>query len=192
MTVTTRVYDTYAQAQQVITKLEKIGVPSADISLIGNKHVSDAHVNVGDSSDASPGAGVGAAVGGGVGLLAGLGMMAIPGLGPVVAAGWLASTALGAVAGAATGGLIGAMIDAGVSEEHAHVYSETVRRGGTLVTVRTTSVPADSIAATMDEYQPVDAQLRREEYSRLGWTQFDPKAPTYTPTDADRERSRRS
>jgi hypothetical protein len=66
--------------------------------------------------------------------------MAIPGVGPVVAAGWLAATTLGAVTGAvacgAAGGLIGALTDSGVPEEHAHVYAEGVRRGGTLVTAR--------------------------------------------------------
>ena len=82
------------------------------------------------------GAGIGGALGGGAGLLAGLGLLAIPGLGPVVAAGWLASTAVGAAAGAAAGGIVGALVDAGEPEEHANVYSESVRRGGTLVTAR--------------------------------------------------------
>ena len=70
------------------------------------------------------GAGIGGVVGGGAGLLAGLGLLAIPGLGPVVAAGWLAATAVGAVAGATTGGVVGALVDAGVSEDDAHVYSD--------------------------------------------------------------------
>ena len=192
MTVTTRVYDSYAEAEQVVTNLEKLGVPSADISMIANKHVSNANPNVEDVSEAGPGAGLGAAVGGGAGLLAGLGLMAIPGIGPVVAAGWLASTALGAAAGAATGGLIGAMINSGVPEEHAHVYSETVRRGGTLVTVRTTAIPAETVAVTMDGYHPVDAAVRRQEYTREGWTKFDPEAPSYTPSAAELERNRRS
>jgi hypothetical protein len=49
-----------------------------------------------------------------------------------VAAGWLAATAVGAAAGAATatGGIIGALTEAGVSEEDAHTYAESVRRGG--------------------------------------------------------------
>ena len=192
MTVTTRVYDSYAQAQQVVTNLEKLGVPSADISMIANQHVSNANPNVENATEAGPGAGIGAAVGGGAGLLAGLGLMAIPGIGPVVAAGWLAATAVGAAAGAATGGLIGAMIDSGVPEEHAHVYSETVRRGGTLVTVRTTAIPAEIVSTTMNGYQPVDAAVRREEYSREGWTKFDPNAPPYTPSAAELERIRRS
>ncbi len=113
-------------------RFEAAGIPSADISLVANKHVSAEHADVDEVSDAAKGAGIGGVLGGGAGLLAGLGLLAIPGLGPVVAAGWLAATAVGAAAGAVTGGIVGALVDAGTSEDDAHVYSESVRRGGTL------------------------------------------------------------
>ena len=32
-----------------------------------------------------------------------------------------------------TGGIVGALVDAGTPEEHAHVYSESIRRGSTPV-----------------------------------------------------------
>ena len=138
MTVTiSRVYDSYLHAVQVVSKLKAAGIPEADISLVANQHVSSQYDNVAHSSAAGTGAGVGAAVGGGAGLLAGIGLLAIPGLGPVVAAGWLVATAVGAIGGALTGGLVGALVDAGVPEVDAHVYSESIRRGGTMVTVRT-------------------------------------------------------
>src|SRR5262245_58387219 len=135
-TTISRVYDSYGQAREAVRALEDGGVPSDDISLVANKYVSREHADVDEVSDAAKGAGIGGALGGTAGLLAGLGLLAIPGLGPVVAAGWLASTAVGAAAGAATGGVVGALIDAGEKREHAHVYSEAVRRGGTLVSVR--------------------------------------------------------
>lgn len=192
MTAVTRAYDSFPQAQKVVSKLETAGVPSADISLVANKNVSDKYAKVENLSEAGPGAGLGAAVGGGAGLLAGLGLLAIPGIGPVVAVGWLASTALGALAGATAGGLIGAMIDSGVPEDHAHVYSEAVRRGGTLVTVRTSTIADDKISAIMDGYEPINAVARREDYRREGWSKYDPAAPNYTQTAADIERMRRS
>ncbi len=186
----TKVYDSYAQAERAVRDLEQAGVPSADISLVANKYVSEQYANVDEASPAASGAGIGAAVGGGAGLLAGIGLLAIPGLGPVVAAGWLASTALGAVAGSAAGGIIGALVGAGTSEDHANVYSEAVRRGGTLVTVRTNE-PNSRIEGILNEYRPVDPELRGKEYRNTGWVKYDPKAPAYRPDQAEIERMRR-
>ena len=188
----TRVYDDYAQAAEAVRKLERIGIPADDISVVANKSVTDNYAdttNVDDPSEAAAGAGIGAAVGGGAGLLAGLGMLAIPGLGPVVAVGWLASTALGVVAGSAAGGLIGALVDAGTSKEDAHVYSEAVRRGGTLVTVRTNHT-SDQIEATLDGYKPINPIGRRAEYEKSGWTEFDPDAPPYRDEEVTTEQQR--
>lgn len=185
-----KVYDSYAQAQRAVSDLENAGVPTSDISLVANKHVSKQYADVEDVSAAASGAGIGAAVGGGVGLLAGLGLLAIPGLGPVVAAGWLASTAVGAVAGTATGGIIGALVDSGTSEADAEVYSEAVRRGGTLVSVRTNH-KTDQIASILNMHRPIDPEIRRGEYAKDGWKQFDPKAPAYRLDEAGIERMRR-
>jgi hypothetical protein len=187
----TRVYDTYSQAERAIADLETAGVPAADMSLVANKYVSEKYDNVDEVSGAATGAGVGAAVGGGAGLLAGLGLLAIPGVGPVVAVGWLASTAVGALAGSAAGGLIGALADSGTPERDAHVYSEAVRRGGTLLTVRT-EVPAVTIDAALNKYRPIDPSKRRGEYEAAGWKNYDPKAAPYKPSQAEIERIRRN
>ena len=119
MKTVSRVYDSYGQAREAVRALEAAGVPSSEVSLIANKHVSAAHADVNEISDTAKGAGIGGAIGGGAGLLAGLGLLAIPGLGPVVAAGWLASTAAVAAAGAAAGGIVGALVDSGEPDEHA-------------------------------------------------------------------------
>src|SRR6202035_4751124 len=126
---------------------------------------------------AEAGAAFGAIVGGTTGLLAGLGMLAIPGIGPVVAAGWLVTAALGAaggaIAGGAGGGLIGAMISNGVSEEDAHIYAESVRRGGCLVTARVPDGKVASTQAIMARYRQVDSQTRGQAYRETGWSAFD-------------------
>ena len=191
MKTVSRVYDSYAQAREGVRALEAAGIPSSDISLVANKHVSAEHADVHEVSDAAKGAGIGGVLGGGAGLLAGLGLLAIPGLGPVVAAGWLAATAVGAAAGAVTGGLVGALIDAGTPEEHAHVYSESIRRGGTLVSARVPDGDEARIQALLDKYQPIDPVARGAEYRKTGWTTFDPKAPPYTLSQAEIERARR-
>jgi hypothetical protein len=185
-----KVYDTYAQAEQAVQALEANGIPSADISVVANKYVSEKYANVDDVSATASGAGIGAAVGGGAGLLAGLGLLTIPGIGPVVAVGWLAATALGAVAGSATGGIIGALVDAGTPEHHAQVYSEAVRRGGTLVTVRT-ELPNVKIESILNGYNPIDPVARGDEYRKSGWDKYDPNAPAFRPDQAEIEQTRR-
>ena len=190
MKTLTRVYDSYAQARAAVDAIEKAGVPSSDVSIVANKHVSAEHADVDEVSDAAKGAGIGGAVGGGAGMLAGIGLLAIPGLGPVVAAGWLAATAVGAAAGAATGGIVGALVDAGVDREHADVYSESVRRGGTMVSVRVRDEDAARIEAVFATYKPIDPATRGAEYRNAGWQTFDEKAPPYRPNQTEIDRMR--
>ena len=124
------------------------------------------------------------------GLLAGIGLLAIPGLGPVVAAGWLASTAVVAAAGAATGGIVGALVDAGLDHDHADVYSESVRRGSSLVTARVRDEDAQRVEAIMAGYSPIDPVTRGAEYRKQGWKTFDPKAAPYRPNQVEIDRMR--
>ena len=191
MSTITKVYDTYSHANRVVGDLEAAGIPSAEISLVANKYVSEKYAKVEEASPTATGAGVGGALGGGAGLLAGLGLLAIPGLGPVVAAGWLAATAVGAAAGAATGGVIGALVGTGLSENEAHVYAEAVRRGGTMVTVRADNAKDAKVREIMDRYGPINAAERRTEYARAGWSKFDSSAKPYLPSASELERMRR-
>src|SRR5919107_1694440 len=91
---------------------------------------------------------------------AGLGALGTPGLGPSVAAGWLVAALTGAGIGAAAGGLLGALTGAGVSEEHAHVYAEGVRRGGNLVTVRADESRATEAEGIVARHNAVDTEAR--------------------------------
>jgi hypothetical protein len=109
--------------------------------------------------------------------------LAIPGVGPVVAAGWLVALAVGAAGGAAAGGLLGGLVGSGISDEHAEVLVEGVRRGGTLVTVRVAEDRVAAVDAILDR-NAVDPVSRRAEYTASGWSSFDPNGPN--PTDADR------
>jgi hypothetical protein len=137
MQTITKVYETHIKARSAVHDLEAAGIPKAAISILANQDVSETY-GIGNEkgTEAVAGAGLGAVVGGAAGLITGLGMMTVPGLGPVVAAGWLATTSLGAAVGGVTGGIVGSLIDAGVPEDHAHIYSEAVRRGGTLLSVQ--------------------------------------------------------
>src|SRR5262245_18895909 len=190
-----RVYDTYGQARQVVADLESTGVATADINLIANRYICDETARIEEPSAAGAGAGVGAALGGTAGLLAGLGVIAIPGLGPVVAAGWLAATAAGLVAGAAAGaaasGIVGALMEHGVTEDHAQIYAEGVRHGGTLLTVRVDEDYADEVKAVLDTHGPVNAERRAEEYRAAESDTFGEAANLATPPDRDFGQPRR-
>ena len=207
----TRLYDNHDDAVHVVQALEADGVPHADISLVANNadnrydttgtggttgaavagDDADVESTGAESTGAGSGATVGTVLGGGAGLLAGIGALAIPGVGPIVAAGWLIATLTGAGIGAAGGGILGSLVGAGVPEEHAHVYAEGVRRGGTLVTVRADESQADRVDAILDQRAPVDPALRQADYQQAGWTGFDPAVPALTTDEVVTERQRR-
>jgi hypothetical protein len=203
----TRLFDDYDDAEAAVTELERMGIPHSDLSIVANnvhgRHASrasdtgghDHHDHDGhghNHGEIAAGASTGAAIGGLGGLLAGLGLLAIPGLGPIVAAGWLASTAAGAAigggVGAAAGGLIDALKHAGHSEDEANVYSEGVRRGGTLVSARIPDERTGEVEAVLDGNGGVSAETRGTDYRRAGWTAFDRNAAPYSAEEIDRER----
>ena len=203
-------FDTFTDAQNVIQELTSAGFSRSDISLLANDARGEYSTmrSVGDTGDTGEsGAGEGAAagaVGGGVlggvlGLLVGVGALAIPGIGPVLAAGPLAaalgtagaSTLVGAGIGAAAGGVIGALVGAGIPEEDASFYAEGVRRGGTLVVVKSSDDMANRAYDILQRYGAVDVDKRSGEYRSSGWNSFDPNSGPYA-SDAENKWDRSS
>lgn len=189
METITGLFDTDSAARAAIQTLHLAGIPESEISFIGREGKETEA-----SEGAATGAGIGAVAGGAGGLLTGLGLMAIPGVGPVVAAGWLAATAAGAAAGAvvggAAGGLIGSLVKSGVDEQDANVYAEGLRRGGSIVTVRTDGDQAETVRSILVSNGVVDIDDRRAFYREEGWERFDETSPTYTQDQIARERDR--
>ena len=186
-------FDDYREAEDAIRELELTGVPSTDINLIANnagnrygeypQYGIDRPARTEDTdtgSGAGTGAGIGAVLGGAAGLLAGIGALAIPGVGPVVAAGALAATLACAGVGAAVGALVGALVEAGIPREHADIYAEAVRRGGTLVTVRTDDALSNRVSEILNRHSPVDIEDRAESWRQAGWRGFDERAEPAT------------
>src|SRR5918997_6847702 len=172
-----RMFDSYADASAAVRELEAAGFSHDDVSLIANRgdDATDGTTTTTETeSDAGSGAGTGATIGtligGGAGLLAGLGALAIPGVGPIVAAGWLVAALTGAGVGAAAGGLLGGLTGAGLSEEHANVYAEGVRRGGNLVTVRTDESRVAEAEAIMARHNAADTDTLGTTYRESGWS----------------------
>jgi hypothetical protein len=195
----TGLFASYDEAERAVRDIETSGIPHSDISIVANN--SDQRYTLAGEGGPSKavkgaegGATFGGVVGGGTGLLAGLGFLALPGVGPVIAAGWLVATAVGAVAGAAlggaAGGIVGSLTRAGVNENHAHVYAEGVRRGGTLVTARVAEDRADAVESIMAKHQSIDPDARGLAYRTDGWKGFDEKAVPYSRSELESERSR--
>ena len=182
----THLFDDYGQAKNAVTELERSGFSSSEVSLVSRYR--DDGTLADDATATATGATLGALAGGGTGLLAALGIIAIPGIGPLVAAGILATTLAGVAGGTLVGGLLGALTDYGVDEKDAHVYSEGVRRGGTLVTVRADDARAAEAERILNGQRPVDIAVRRKHYTEAGWSAYDPKAPGYTAEQIRKER----
>ncbi|MCJ2075897.1 hypothetical protein FV232_11635 [Methylobacterium sp. WL30] len=176
----TALYDDYDAASTAVSRLEAAGISHGDISVVSNNE-GDRHagrLGTGDHAEtahkaetgAGTGASLGTVVGGATGLLTGLGLLAIPGVGPVVAAGWLVATLTGAGIGAAAGGLVGALTGAGISENDAHTYNEGIRRGGTLVTVRTDDAHATTAMDILEQHGSVNVDERSQSWRSEGWS----------------------
>ena len=180
----TSLYETHDAALETVNELKRHDISDSDINVVSAHPPSSRTAADGISGNmADTGVGQGAAVGGvvgaGAGLAAGLGALIIPGIGPVLAAGWLIPTIIGAAVGASGGGIVGALIGTGLNEEHAHIYAETVRRGGAVVTVRADDNQIATIEPIMAR-RAGNPEARATVYQGEGWKRFDADAPPYT------------
>lgn len=151
---------TQAQAQAIVDDLQKVGVPTSDVSaLFPDKDGSRAfaHENHTKAPEgAIAGVGAGGLLGGTLGLLAGIGALAIPGVGPLIAAGPLMGALSGAAAGAAVGGVAGALIGLGIPELEAKTYEGRIRDGNVLLAVHVET--SESTKKVKEIYKRHDAQ----------------------------------
>ena len=183
-------FDDIEESREVVRELIDAGIDRDEISFVANNANNEpvSYEGGDDTSGTATGAGVGALVGGIGGLLVGIGAFAIPGVGPVVGVGWLVATFMGAGIGAIAGGLLGALVDAGVPEEDAQYYSEGVRRGGTLIAVRTNESNAGRIADIMGSHGAVDINKRGADYRANGYTGYNRNAQPMTAAEVIEER----
>ncbi|HLL91069.1 MAG TPA: YsnF/AvaK domain-containing protein, partial [Tepidisphaeraceae bacterium] len=188
-------FDDMRMAQDASERLVKAGFDRSDISIVRSQADqqgatsgtstngrSDASGDVTTGEGAAIGAGTGAAIGAAAGgALWALASLTIPGLGPALGVGPLAANLIGGAGiGAVTGGLTGALINNGVPEEDAQLYTEGVRRGGTLLTVRADDARADQAADILSDAGAIDIDERAASYREGAGTAQTaaPAAPT--------------
>jgi hypothetical protein len=130
-----------SEAEKALNELKNSGFSMDRVSILAqntdSNEIAGAQVKDRGDDESTEGAGIGAVTGsvlGGIGgLLVGLEALIIPGVGPFLAAGTIATTLAGAGIGAASGALVGALTGAGIPEEDAQAYSDSVSHGNYLV-----------------------------------------------------------
>jgi hypothetical protein len=65
-----------------------------------------------------------------------------------------------------------------------------VRRGSSLVTVRTDDARAAKAETILDANRPINTRERREAYTSAGWSKYDPASKGYTADEIRKERDR--
>ncbi len=180
------VYDTHQEAKNATEALNREGFSDSEVSLVASDHkreyaTTDVVADHAETAGEKAGhwAINGGLWGGVAGLVAGLVGMSLPGVGPVVVAGPLGAALGGAITGALVGGILGGLTGLGIPEEEAHVYAESIRRGGTIVSVTIPEERVDLATRTLDQFHPVDIDERSASWKKDGWSRFDESANPY-------------
>lgn len=196
------VYDNFDIAENAVRDLVTAGFDRNNISLVANNARGQYRYDEELTEDVSgsDGAGFGAVIGGITGVVAGLTAIVIPGIGPIIAAGPLAAllggatgAVVGATAGAVTGGLTASLVNVGMPSDEAEYYTESVRRGGALVTVTVHGeTQASDASNVLLRHHPVDMDRRVNQWREKGWQGFDTNAEPYSEEELVRENERYS
>jgi uncharacterized protein (TIGR02271 family) len=73
--------------------------------------------------------------------------------------------------------------------ERTDIYSESVRRGGVVLTVMTASEEASNRATEiMNRHDPIDIDERSSQWRSQGWSGYDETAPMYSDSEIEQER----
>jgi hypothetical protein len=167
---TAALFDSFENATEAVRRLNLADIEPLEISIIAHnqgsrysKYVTGSHGQNEEGNDTTVGAVLGGILGAGAGLLTGLSLIAIPGIGPAIGAGWLIAglVGAGAITGAA-GALAATLASTGITAEEAERYAEGMRRGGTLLVVRTFEENIERIIEILDEAGAIDMDGRIE------------------------------
>ena len=112
-----------------------------------------------------------------------LGLIAIPGVGPLLLQA-CSQPLLRAQPPACAGGILGALVDYGISKEEGQGTADSIRRGGSLASVRTDETKADQAELIMQRREPVEIEERGRANGERGWRSLTRTRPSFT----DKER----
>ncbi len=181
-------YDRFADAKTAVGDLIQAGAARDKIMLLANTSIGDhptLTINPAfageefeeDSTEQSAlvtWAEVGIGVGGILGFLLGISSLSIPGLTLITDHGTWATVVAGAVVFGVIGAVAGKLTDHGVSDKDAKLYSEGLKRSGTLVTVGPVAEDeVGGISEVLRKHGAVTVQDRVAPWNPEGWVSFD-------------------
>ena len=189
ITISIGLFDGFLRMMRTVKILEGCGFSRDEISIIA--HESEANERAGEENSSLHEAGgeqrhiLQTDVGH---LVICMKSLFVDGVGWVAATGPLALMLAGNVGETKPGDLIAALMELDVSDEEADSYAEGVRRGGTLLTVSTTSYLAERAEDVLLLNGAVDIRQRAVRWRQGGWHNFSPTTEPYTAEEMTHER----
>lgn len=170
-------FETIDTARTAINALNEAGFPREDIgfAIRDTEGFDGPNENSGNPvvNDAIAGALVGSVVGVSAIFLPGVGLIATGGpLAGLLTA--LTGAGVGAASGAVIGGTLNLLMDAGLSEEEARQFVESLRGGAALVTVSAYEHDADRARTILEDHDPIDLDQRVIQWQKSASNRFDP------------------
>lgn len=181
MLIQTHIFDHYTHAKASVTALERAGIKSATISILG-RGGEDLVTLPFFSADAPAVAAANQSV------LDAMSLMCIDGVGPLAVGGTL--PALIAQTGTSGNDLVMALVTSGHNRTSADILAEAVHRGATLVSVVIDEGRIGGVSAILEENGGVAPEERGSAYRSEGWTHYDAKVPPFTTEQVYQERMR--
>jgi hypothetical protein len=177
-------YDHFSDARAAVSDIMQAGVPGGGIALLANDSNGDhpgliinpAYAREQFDEDSTRQSRfitlgeVGIGLGGLLGFLANVSPIAIHGI--VDQPFWVPVVG-GAIIGGIAGVIIGLVTDRGVSSADTALYSEGLKRGGTLVTARVDDGMAGKATELLKRHSAAKVEDRAEDWTAEGWVSLD-------------------
>lgn len=181
MLIQTHIFDHYTHAKNAVAALERAGINSNAISILGRGGEDLGSLSLFSVEQVTN-------IRGAQSLLDVMALMCIDGVGPLAVAGSLPT--LIAQTGTSGNDLLMALMTLGHKRTEAEILTESVHRGATVVSVMIDQGRVGGVSAILEDNGGVAAEDRGCAYRNEGWTHYDATMPAFTSEQVYEERMR--